>query len=380
MPVADEDLRHVEERLDVVLDGRLAEQPDLGRERRLVPRLAAIALDRLEQRRLLAADIRAGADAQLDVEGEAGAEDVVAEQARRARLREGVLEARVRERVLRAHVDEAALAAGRVRRDRHRLDERERVAFHQHPVLERARLRLVGVAHEVVRLRRLARNRLPLGARRERGAAAAEQVRLRHRAEDTVPAELERAVERGVAAARAIRVERLRIDAGGDPAKQPESRLAGLRQRGAPLRQLDLARLRAGDRPQRGGRALAQPEARARKRSLGHVRAGEPAREVGADVQHVGGALLQRDQRVEAGDPVRIGGRHVEPAAGVAERAFAHPADAPLDGTQRRQQQMAGGRGRHARRDTRSSPARPPRRRSPRALRRSARRWAGGCP
>ena len=68
------------ERLDVVHDGRLAEQADLDRERRLVARLAALALDRLEERRLLAADVGAGAAPELDVEGEAGAEDVGAEQ------------------------------------------------------------------------------------------------------------------------------------------------------------------------------------------------------------------------------------------------------------------------------------------------------------
>ena len=63
-----DDQQDVDERLDVVDGGRLAEQPDLDRERRLVARLAALALDRLEQRRLLAADVGAGAAPQLDVE------------------------------------------------------------------------------------------------------------------------------------------------------------------------------------------------------------------------------------------------------------------------------------------------------------------------
>ena len=66
-----EDQRDVGQRLDVVDHGRLAEQPDLDRERRLVARLAALALDRLEERRLLAADVGAGAAPELDVEGEA---------------------------------------------------------------------------------------------------------------------------------------------------------------------------------------------------------------------------------------------------------------------------------------------------------------------
>ena len=55
-------------------------------ERRLVARLAAEALDRVEERGLLAADVCAGALAQLDVEAHPLAEDVVAEQAARACL------------------------------------------------------------------------------------------------------------------------------------------------------------------------------------------------------------------------------------------------------------------------------------------------------
>ncbi len=66
--VSEQDVRHVDERLDVVHDRRLPEQADLDRERRLVARLAAVALDRLEERGLLAADVGAGADAQLDVD------------------------------------------------------------------------------------------------------------------------------------------------------------------------------------------------------------------------------------------------------------------------------------------------------------------------
>ena len=81
-----QDQRDVGQRLDVVDRGRLAEQPHLDRERRLVARLGAAALDRLEQRGLLAGDVGAGADPELDVERPARARDVVAEQVRRARL------------------------------------------------------------------------------------------------------------------------------------------------------------------------------------------------------------------------------------------------------------------------------------------------------
>ena len=88
------DERHVGQRLDVVDDGRLAEQADLDRERRLVARLAALALDRLEERRLLAADVGAGAAPELDVEGEARAEDVGAEEAGGARRVDGAARTR----------------------------------------------------------------------------------------------------------------------------------------------------------------------------------------------------------------------------------------------------------------------------------------------
>ena len=62
----------------------------------------------------------------LDVEREALAHHVVAEEAAPPRLGERMLERVERLGVLAAEVDEAALAAGRVGGDRHRLDERER--------------------------------------------------------------------------------------------------------------------------------------------------------------------------------------------------------------------------------------------------------------
>ncbi len=83
-----------------------------------------------------------------------------------------------RERVFAADVQKALLRAGREARDRHRLDQRERIVLHEHAVLERPRLGLVGVAHQVVRAPRGARDRVPLAASRERRAAAAHEPRL----------------------------------------------------------------------------------------------------------------------------------------------------------------------------------------------------------
>ena len=78
----DQDRQHVDQRLDVVDHGRLAEQALLDGERRLAARLAAVPLDRVEDRGLLTADVRARAAPDLDVEGEPLPHDVLAEQAR----------------------------------------------------------------------------------------------------------------------------------------------------------------------------------------------------------------------------------------------------------------------------------------------------------
>ena len=70
-------------------------------------------------------------------------------------------------------------------------------------------------------------------------------------------------------------------------------------------------------------------------------RALERAREIGARVRDVGRTLLEREQRVEGRDAVRLRGRHREPPRRVAERALAHPADAALRGAQRGEEEMA---------------------------------------
>ena len=58
---AAQDVRRDGDRLDVVDRGRAAIEADIGRERRLQPRLALLAFEAFQQRRLLAADIGAGA-------------------------------------------------------------------------------------------------------------------------------------------------------------------------------------------------------------------------------------------------------------------------------------------------------------------------------
>ena len=81
-----------------------------------------------------------------------------------------------RSRVLAAQVQPAVRAAGGERGDRHRLDDGERITLHQHAVLERAGLGLVGVAHEVMRLHGLPGHGLPLAAGGERRTATADEA------------------------------------------------------------------------------------------------------------------------------------------------------------------------------------------------------------
>src|SRR5262245_32559580 len=61
-----DDVANPPQGLDIVDQGRSAEQPDLRRKRWLVPRHAALAFDAFEHRRFLAADIGASAASQVN--------------------------------------------------------------------------------------------------------------------------------------------------------------------------------------------------------------------------------------------------------------------------------------------------------------------------
>ena len=75
------DVRHVHQRLDVVDQRRPAVEALDRRERRLQARVAPLALERVEQCRLLAADVGAGAAVHDQLDPVPGAEDVLAEVA-----------------------------------------------------------------------------------------------------------------------------------------------------------------------------------------------------------------------------------------------------------------------------------------------------------
>ena len=189
--------------LDVVDHGRRGVEARRGRERRLEPRLPAAALQRVEQRRLLAADVGTGAGVHDDVQVEPGAEDVAAQVALRVRLLDRVADAPQRVQRLPADVDRAELRADRVAGDDAALDERVRVRHHRRDVLAGAGLALVRVHDEVLglgtRSRGPLRDEAPLHARREARAAASPQARRLDQLDQLVRVAGERVPQRGVA-------------------------------------------------------------------------------------------------------------------------------------------------------------------------------------
>jgi len=121
-----------------------------GRERRLQARVAALALERVEQSRLLAADVGAGAAVQDQRQRKLRAEDPLADVARLAGLRDRGIEDPRLLLVLAADVDEGMVRATGMGGDDDALDQPVRALLHQLAVLERAGLGLVGVADEVL--------------------------------------------------------------------------------------------------------------------------------------------------------------------------------------------------------------------------------------
>mmetsp|Transcript_9730 Transcript_9730/g.39603 ORF Transcript_9730/g.39603 Transcript_9730/m.39603 type:complete len:528 (-) Transcript_9730:20-1603(-) len=176
---AAQDRRRDGDGLDVGHRRRAAEDADVRRERRLEPRLALLALERLDERRLLAADVRPRAAVQVDVVVVARPARVLAEQARRVGLVDRLVEDDGLVEVLAADVDVARARAHREPREQRALDELVRVLAHDLAVLARPGLRLVGVDHQKRRppVRRLGHER-PLEPRRKARAAAAAQPRV----------------------------------------------------------------------------------------------------------------------------------------------------------------------------------------------------------
>src|SRR5262249_42543881 len=147
----------------------------------LQPWLALLALEAFEQRRLLAADVGAGAVVHDHVVIVARAAGVLAEQPRLVGLIDGGLQTLLLSNEFATHIDVTRARAHRGTRNQAALDEEMRIVPHDLAILAGAGLRLVGVDDEVARppVRLLGHER-PFQAGREARAPAAALARSLH--------------------------------------------------------------------------------------------------------------------------------------------------------------------------------------------------------
>src|SRR5262249_43283777 len=169
---AAQDVGDLRNRLHVVDRGGAAIEAYVGRERRLEPRLTLFALEAFEQRRLLAANVGAGAVMEVEVEVPA-VHVAFADQPRVI----GLIDRRLQPFAL-AHEFAADIDVAGVRRHgsagvEAALDEKMRLMPDDLAILAGAGLRLVGVDHEIMRpVADLLGHERPLQSSREAGSAA----------------------------------------------------------------------------------------------------------------------------------------------------------------------------------------------------------------
>src|SRR5271163_1154870 len=119
---AHQNRRHVRESFDVVDDGGLFPQAVSDRKRRLVARFGALAFDGFEQGAFFAADVAAGADEQLQFEGQLAAEDAGPDEARFFAAVNFLFENFFLLVVFVANVEDALLRSGQQPRENHSFD------------------------------------------------------------------------------------------------------------------------------------------------------------------------------------------------------------------------------------------------------------------
>jgi hypothetical protein len=173
LAAAEQDRRHVGVRLHVVQQGRLSPKTRQRGEGRPRAGFPPVAFDRGQQGGFLAADEGSGAHADLQLEIEAGAENVFAQQPALARLGKGDLEPLDGQRILGADVDISLRRADRERGNRHAFDHRVGVAFDDAAVHEGAGIALVGVADDEFLTPRSVSGERPFPPRGKPGPSAA---------------------------------------------------------------------------------------------------------------------------------------------------------------------------------------------------------------
>ena len=171
------DRRQAGDGLQVIDDRRAAIETDDRRERRLEAWIAALALQRLQQRALLAADVGSRAGMHGDLQIVAAAEDILSKQSRRVGFLHGALDLLISLGQFATDVDESVAHARGVGGKYRPLDDLVRADLHNHAVLEGARLTLVGVDAQIAWPCALFGQEAPLDAGGEARAAAPAQSR-----------------------------------------------------------------------------------------------------------------------------------------------------------------------------------------------------------
>ncbi len=126
----------------------------------------------MDKRGFFAADKGAGAVFQLDIEVKTAAEDVLAQQAGRGGLFDGLFQPCYGQRVFGAYVDKPGVRAYGVAAYGHGFEHGMRVAFEHGAVHKGPRVALIGVTDDVFLPLRLCCGKLPFFAGGEATAAA----------------------------------------------------------------------------------------------------------------------------------------------------------------------------------------------------------------
>src|SRR5215831_19237269 len=188
---APRNVRHHRDRFHVVDRGWAAVDPDIGRKRRFQARLALLAFEAFQQRRLLAADIGSGAVVDDDVERKA-VDVVLADEIGGIGLVHRRLQAFSFADEFAADIDEAGMRAHGEAGDQAALDQEMWVVAHDLAVLAGAGLGFIGVDHEIMRPTvGLLGHERPFESGRKAGAAAPTQPRGLHLVDNPIAALLE---------------------------------------------------------------------------------------------------------------------------------------------------------------------------------------------
>src|SRR5271169_288218 len=204
---APHDVGHLRDGLDIIDGGRAAIEAHIGRERRLQPRLAFFAFETFQKRRLLAADIRAGAVMHDDVEIPT-VDIVLADELGVTSLLDGGFDALALADEFAADVNVAMVRRHGAAGDQAAFDQQMRIVPHHFAVLAGAGLGLVGIDDEIMRppVRLLGHER-PFQPGRKSGTATAALARRFHLIDDAVAAFLQDRLGAVPSAARAGAVE-----------------------------------------------------------------------------------------------------------------------------------------------------------------------------